>query len=768
MKRPGSPARFPLLLILPALAIGISMLFIPYSAGEWVEVLDVRGSLRTRDQFELPSGCPAQGRCAHGLVLEILGSTTASPGQTLDLALRIDNTGPDLISDVGVYVLIGADLQDLTHPFAQANGGSGDLGPGARAEVPFTVPIPAVGNDHVQISANARGAAAGVEIHSQAIHDLIVRASVSFDMRCPPTAAPEQPIRYEFRLTNLGEEPVTEAMVTAQEIGFASSVSSFLFHDEFEARRLSQSWAAYGETGAWAIAPVGEGNRGLVHASSDTERASDALFVPSGADWRDYSLTSDIQFEGDGDWAAGVGLRIDSASGAGYWLWIGSMDGTLALWKSPDWEPAGPSGSRVAIAAIDLAPGWHHLQVDLVGDRIQVAWDGREKIVIHDDQFADGTVALQAESSQATQGASIRFDNLAIFSNPALLSPGETIVMSTNFQVPSVAEGVLEIQATASIWNGHGLESHRARCQVPIRTKPEEEPRAQNNPPIGHPDEYQTPQGESLIIPNAIGVLQNDEDADGDVLQARLTENPQHGLLAFSADGSFSYAPEPNFLGDDRFTYALDDGKLRSEPVPVILHVEPMNQAPIASDDRYTLPQDTKLAIPSPGPMANDSDPDGDALTIELVLDAEHGLLDLSADGQFTYSPAAGYVGEDAFSYLVTDGRLKSDAATVALEIVPANHPPIAADDGIAIQEGTTVVVAILDNDSDPDGDALLVISAAPAEHGSLILGEDGAVTYTPDPGYVGAETIRYLVQDTMGGQAEATLTIDILPAPFP
>ncbi len=97
----------------------------------------------------------------------------------------------------------------------------------------------------------------------------------------------------------------------------------------------------------------------------------------------------------------------------------------------------------------------------------------------------------------------------------------------------------------------------------------------------------------------------------------------------------------------------------------------PMNLAPIAAADAYGVARDTILQVAAPGVLANDSDPDGDALTAEKVADPTHGTVYLAPDGSFVYVPAAGYTGDDVFTYRASDGVLRSDVAAVTVTVGP-------------------------------------------------------------------------------------------------
>ena len=95
----------------------------------------------------------------------------------------------------------------------------------------------------------------------------------------------------------------------------------------------------------------------------------------------------------------------------------------------------------------------------------------------------------------------------------------------------------------------------------------------------------------------------------------------------------------------------------------------------MASDDTYTTKQDTPLSVPvGTGVLANDSDGDGNAITAVLINLPDKGILSLSSDGSFTYTPEAGFFGSVTFTYRAYDGQLYSENAQVRIDITPAGQ----------------------------------------------------------------------------------------------
>ena len=135
--------------------------------------------------------------------------------------------------------------------------------------------------------------------------------------------------------------------------------------------------------------------------------------------------------------------------------------------------------------------------------------------------------------------------------------------------------------------------------------------------------------------------------------------------------------------------------------------------------------------------LANDTDPDGDPLTLTQVTDGAHGTAEL-VDGNVVYTPDEGWAGADTVTYTVTDGNL---TATGTLTVTTATAPPVnrapkAVTDTALTDFETPVSVDVLSNDTDPDGDTLTLVSVDGAEHGTATV-ENGQVVYRPDEGLV-------------------------------
>jgi uncharacterized repeat protein (TIGR01451 family) len=295
-----------------------------------------------------------------------------------------------------------------------------------------------------------------------------------------------------------------------------------------------------------------------------------------------------------------------------------------------------------------------------------------------------------------------------------------------------------------------------------------------NDPPVAQDDSAST----SQFSPVSISVLFNDSDVDSgplfiqsfDAVSTQGASVSQSGNNLIYAPGAYS---DP--LTVDTFSYTVGDGfgGIDSANVSVLV-----NDPPQAVDDAYSTDEDTQLDVSAPGvlgtPPMNDSDPNGDPLSLTLVDDVDHGTLILNGDGSFTYDPAANYFGPDQFIYQVCDAPSGGmcATATVDLTIRPVNDLPVAANDS-AIQDQVTalggITVGVSGNDTDIEGPldfGSIQVASAPV-HGTAIPNpaDDGSIIYTLTDARYASDSFTYTIDDQDGGTSNAaTVTIVITP----
>ncbi|MCO6439460.1 MAG: tandem-95 repeat protein [Phycisphaerae bacterium] len=272
-------------------------------------------------------------------------------------------------------------------------------------------------------------------------------------------------------------------------------------------------------------------------------------------------------------------------------------------------------------------------------------------------------------------------------------------------------------------------------------------------------DAYVTDEDTAVTTGN---VLLNDTDVEGDAIQIHSFSQPSNGTVQYNGDGTFTYTPGVGFSGEDSFTYTVTDGHGTTADATVTVTVNSVNDAPHATNEAYTTDEDT--AVTTENVLANDTDADGDPLTITGFTQGSNGAVVDNGDGTFTYTPNAGFNGTDTFTYTVDDGNGGTDTATVSVTV--GNLQPDAANDSISTTEDTAVTTGnVLANDTDGDGDPLTITGFTQGSNGAVVDNGDGTFTYTPNASFSGTDTFTYTVDDGNGGTDTATVTVTVNPA---
>ncbi|MFL0830299.1 tandem-95 repeat protein [Vibrio parahaemolyticus] len=210
--------------------------------------------------------------------------------------------------------------------------------------------------------------------------------------------------------------------------------------------------------------------------------------------------------------------------------------------------------------------------------------------------------------------------------------------------------------------------------------------------------------------PTIIKVLGNDTfEGDGKVVSLDTNNGPANGTVSVNPDGSVTYTPNDNYVGKDTFTYVVTSGGV-SESTAVEVNVTPVNDAPVAKDDIATTQEDTAVTIDV---LPNDTDVDGDKLSIQSASVPEaQGKVEI-VDGKLVFTPAENFNGHAEIIYTVTDGEL-TDEAKVTVTVNPVNDAPTIKVDAVeSITEDAvntdTVVATLTVRDTDTPEDQLTV-----------------------------------------------------------
>jgi hypothetical protein len=200
-------------------------------------------------------------------------------------------------------------------------------------------------------------------------------------------------------------------------------------------------------------------------------------------------------------------------------------------------------------------------------------------------------------------------------------------------------------------------------------------------------DPFYTVEEDDTLIVDAPGVLANDSDDGGAAIcvVSQAYDGLEGTVESWGTDGSFTYAPDPDWNGVTSFSYGAraGDGECIGDAesfATVTITVNPVNDAPTARADTFGALRDRTLNVAGPGVLLNDGDVDGDSLVAVKESNPAHGVVNLAADGAFSYTPNAGYLGPDGFSYRASDGTATSPVRVVSITVtaIPTPVPTIA------------------------------------------------------------------------------------------
>ena len=292
-----------------------------------------------------------------------------------------------------------------------------------------------------------------------------------------------------------------------------------------------------------------------------------------------------------------------------------------------------------------------------------------------------------------------------------------------------------------------------------------------NDAPIANDDVIQT----NKNLPVTGYVTSNDFDPDGDPLRVNPTPvtNPLHGTILLNPNGSYTYTPDLNFVGKDSFEYVVCDLLNICDVAKVVIYITEdgngvlVNDKPNAQDDLAATPMNVAVT----GSMRlNDSDPNAPNTTLVYnttpLSNPTRGTVTLTANGNYTYTPTPGFFGNDEFKYVVCDAQGLCDTATVVIKVIPA--VPDALNDIIATVKNTPISGNLTTNDQ---GNGLpYVLNTTPVQqptNGTITILPNGTYTYTPNPGFVGDDVVKYVICNDAGVCDTASLTITVQDNPI-
>lgn len=478
------------------------------------------------------------------------------------------------------------------------------------------------------------------------------------------------------------------------------------------------------------------------------DAGNDVLVGGAGDDTLDGGADADTIFGGAGDRVDGGdgGFNINPALNTDLDVLDLTGQGPFFLDNvTPDGNGNGINGTVVFVDAAGNPNGltltFSEIE-QIIGEEVNRAPDAIDDAATVDE---DGTVVIDVLGNDVDpDGDTLSVTDAASPDGVVTINPDGTLTFAPNENF----NGDTTITYTVSDGNG-GTDSAMVGVTV----------NAVNDDPVAVDDTAATDEDTPVVV----DLLGNDVDVDGDPLTIGTLSVPvEQGSVTDNGDGTVTFTPAPNFNGTVTIDYTVLDGQGGEDQGQAIVTVGAVNDGPVAVDDLATTPEDTPVTIDV---LGNDTDADGDVLTItEASVPAEQGSVQI-VNNALLFTPAENFNGEATITYAITDGNGAIDTAEAVVTVTPVNDAPVALDDAASTPFDTPVVVDVLDNDTDVDGDLLRVIDAS-SPNGDVEINQDGTLTFTPTPGFEGTAVIDYTITDDQGGfdSEQAIVTVDDQP----
>jgi len=266
-----------------------------------------------------------------------------------------------------------------------------------------------------------------------------------------------------------------------------------------------------------------------------------------------------------------------------------------------------------------------------------------------------------------------------------------------------------------------------------------------NDSPVASDGSFSVDEGGTYIG----GAIASDNDSPTLIYSIVGGGNTTNGSVVIDPNtGAFTYIHNGSETITDSFEFSVSDGNT-SDTGLITITVNPINDAPVAVEDAYSLDEDTSLTTTLVnGVLLNDTDVDSTSLTAVLVTNVTSGTLTLNTDGTFTYTPNANFFGEDFFEYKANDGALNSNVVKVTLTVNNVNDAPIAQDGSFTVLEGATYLGNALGSDLDSASLTYAVVGSGTTTNGTIVVNADGSFTYIHNGSETLSDSFEFTVSD--------------------
>jgi hypothetical protein len=262
-----------------------------------------------------------------------------------------------------------------------------------------------------------------------------------------------------------------------------------------------------------------------------------------------------------------------------------------------------------------------------------------------------------------------------------------------------------------------------------------------------------------------VGQLSGSDPDDEDLL-FKIIRQPVKGdiWLLDDATGLFKYTPHPNALGEDSFTFKVNDGRDDSESATISINILPENDAPTAYNASYSAYVGEPITF-----TLKAVDADNDSLFFTIIDDPANGTMSLEG-AKATYTATSIEAANDSLTFKASDGQADSNIAMVAINVTTQNTLPVAENNAIVFTLAEDTSFSGTLKGSDADGDTLAFSIVNPPGKGIVKITNrgTGSFFYTPHPDAFGDDIFTFRVHDGFGYSSIATINITIEPVNDP
>ncbi len=363
---------------------------------------------------------------------------------------------------------------------------------------------------------------------------------------------------------------------------------------------------------------------------------------------------------------------------------------------------------------------------------------------------ADGVVSKGAPSGVQSVQTGVWYRNVVTWDKSTgvmglLLTKRDTGEMVGTYSIEGLTSFPTSMNNLGVSWVGHNASSN-ATVSYLDNVKFYGGVLPGNNPPLADNQTVTTNKNTGKAITLTA------TDPDGDALTYVVVTQPAHGTVSVTGSTA-TYTPATGYTGSDSFTFKANDGKVDSNVATISITVQAVNNPPSANNQTVTTNRNTGKAI-----TLTATDADGDALTYVIVTQPGHGTLS-GTPPNVTYTPVAGYVGSDSFTFKANDGKVDSNVGTISITVQGVNNPPSANNQTVTTNKNAAK--AIILTGADPDGDALTYVIVTQPAHGT-ISGTPPNLTYAPATGYIGSDSFTFKANDEKVDSNVATVSITV------